>query len=456
MRYWDAVFGFLVAMAVAALLTPLAKRLARLVGAVDAPRERGLATRETPLLGGLAILAGFLLAAAIWMPTTIHLKPVPGGGPHSGGTVHLWGVVAGACVIAIVGALDDIFDLNPILKLLGQIAAAVVVVEAGAVVTDVTLPFIGSLTFPNAGGALTVIWLVGLMNVVNFSDGVDGLAAGLCTIDGIAFAVIAFDLQGKGSAAGVLAAITAGAALGFLFHNFYPASIFMGDSGSNLLGYLLGTASVLGSLKTNVLVALVIPLFILAVPFLDTGFVVAKRLKYRRKPWAADANHFHHRMARIGFSQRKTVAYLYGWTLMLAGVAIALRFVPYHHHHPSYYRLGWSLVMGAIALVALAASIYLVYVLEILKFRHHRAGEMRSADPATTEHEIDESVEHDLETGEFERVRSSPGAEAESPSSGVVHDARRLDDSRARGPELDAGAPPEPRRSERAAGRRDG
>ena len=410
--------------------------------------RRGLATRDTPLLGGLAILAGFLLAAAIWMPETIHLQRVPGGGPHSGGTVHLWGVLAGACVIVLVGALDDIFDLHPILKLLGQIAAAVIVVEAGAVVTDVTLPFVGSLTFPNAGGALTVIWLVGLMNVVNFSDGVDGLAAGLCTIDGIAFAVIAFDLQGKGSAAGVLAAITAGAALGFLFHNFYPASIFMGDSGSNLLGYLLGTASVLGSLKTNVVVALVVPLFILAVPFLDTGFVIAKRLKYRRKPWAADANHFHHRMARIGFSQRKTVAYLYGWTLMLAGVAIALRFVPYSDHH-GHFSLGWSLVMGAIALIALAASIYLVYVLEILKFRHRRADEMRSFDPDTTEYQIDESVRRDIETGEFDRVRSSPGAEGEPERPTVVHDTRRLDDSRAGSPEVDGGerarASPKPR-----------
>src|SRR5207245_8388336 len=111
------------------------------------------------------------------------------------------------------------------------------------------------------------------------------------------------DLQGGTSAAAVLAAMTAGAALGFLFYNFHPASIFMGDSGSNLLGYLLGVAAVVGSLKTNVVVALVIPLFILAVPFLDTGFVVAKRLKYRRKPWSADANHFHDRMARIGCSQ---------------------------------------------------------------------------------------------------------------------------------------------------------
>ena len=157
--------------------------------------------------------------------------------------------------------------------------------EGGAVVTDVTIPFIGTLQLPNTGGVLTVIWLVGLMNVVNFSDGVDGLAAGLCTIDGIAFAIIAFDLHVPGAA--VLAALTAGASLGFLFHNFYPASSLMGDCGANLLGYLLGVVAVVGSVKTGAVVTLVVPLIVLAVPFLDTGFVVAKRLKYRRKPWSA-------------------------------------------------------------------------------------------------------------------------------------------------------------------------
>ena len=174
------------------------------------------------------------------------------------------------------------------------------------------------------------------MNIVNFSDGVDGLAAGVCTIDGAAFAVIAFNVQGGTSEAAVLAAITAGASLGFLFHNLYPAKIFMGDTGSNLLGYLLGVAAVIGSIKTDAVVALAVPLLVLAVPFMDTGFVVAKRLKYRRKPWHADDEHFHHRMARIGFSQRKTVAYLYAWTLMLAGVALALRFVPYKNHEPHH------------------------------------------------------------------------------------------------------------------------
>lgn len=401
MRYWDALFAFLVAMAVATLVTPLAARLARRVGAVARPSERGLAQRDTPALGGLAILAGVLVAALLWLPTTILLRHTLGTAPGSGGTVHTWTILAGACLITLVGAIDDVHPLKPQWKLLGQIAAAVIAVEGGAIVTDVTIPFIGTLQLPNTGGVLTVIWLVGIMNIVNLSDGVDGLAAGLCTIDGLAFAIIAFDLHISG--AGVLAALTAGAALGFLFHNFPPASSFMGDSGANLLGYLLGVVAVIGSVKTGAVVALIVPLIVLAVPFLDTGFVVAKRLKYRRKPWSADANHFHHRMARMGFSQRRTVAYLYGWTLMLAGVAVASRFVPYSNHRGTYH-LGWALVMAAIVLVALAASVYLIYVLEILKFKNRRTRELRTADPDTTEHEIDERVRREVETGEFERV----------------------------------------------------
>ncbi len=404
MPYWDAVLSFVVALAIAAVLTPVAARIARRVGAVDLPRERGLAERETPLLGGLAILAGVLVAAAIWLPAEIKLHHTVGGRPGSGGTVYTWGVLAGAAMIALVGAVDDAWDLRPQWKLLGQIAAAVVAVEAGAVVTDVTLPFVGALQFPNTGGVLTIIWLVGLMNVVNFSDGVDGLAAGVCAIDGIAFAVIAFDLNVPSAA--ILAALTAGASLGFLFHNFYPASVFMGDAGANLLGYLLGVAAVVGSLKTQAVVALVVPLFILAVPFLDTSFVIAKRLKYRRKPWSADANHFHHRLARIGFSQRKTVGFMYIWTLLLAGLAVALRFVPYHDHQPPYhYHLGWEIVMGVLVLIVLAASVYLIYVLEILKFKGLRGRELRTVDPGASEHEIEATVERDLETGDFERVR---------------------------------------------------
>jgi UDP-GlcNAc:undecaprenyl-phosphate GlcNAc-1-phosphate transferase len=404
MHYPDAAFAFLTAMAVALALTPFTARLARRIGAIDFPRARGLSQSATPRLGGLAIFVGALVSGLIWLPDTITLPHVLHAKPGTtGGTVHVWGVLLGAGVITLVGAIDDWRELRPWVKLLGQTAAAVIAVEAGVIVTNVTIPFVGQLQFTNNGGVLSAIWLVGLMNIVNLSDGIDGLASGLCTIDGIAFAVIVFALPGAPYQAAYLAALTAGAAAGFLVFNFPPAKVFMGDSGANLLGYLLGVVAVVGSLKTPSVVALAVPLLILAVPFLDTGFVVAKRLKYRRKPWLADANHFHHRMARIGFSARKTVVYLYTWTLMLAGVALALRFVPYSEHN-GHFRAGWSLVMGVILLLALAASVYLVYVLEILKFRGLRSIQIRRLDPDMSEDEIDETVERDIETGEFERV----------------------------------------------------
>src|ERR1700743_3242468 len=195
MRYWDAVFSFLVATAVAAAATPLAARLARRLGAGGQAKERGLLQSSPPMLGGLAILAAVLVAGWIWLPPKIFLPHVLHGPAGSGGVVHIWAVIAGACLITLVGAIDDIWDLPPVLKLLGQIAAAVIAVEGGAVVTSVTLPFLHTLTFPNAGGLLTVIWLVALMNVVNFSDGVDGLAAGVTAIDGIAVTLIAVQLH---------------------------------------------------------------------------------------------------------------------------------------------------------------------------------------------------------------------------------------------------------------------
>ena len=245
------------------------------------------------------------------------------------------------------------------------------------------------------------------MNVVNFTDGVDGLAAGVCTIAAATFAIIALSLDRDD--AGVLAALTAGAALGFLFHNFHPASIFMGDAGSNLLGLLLACVAIQGVLKTAAVVALFFPLVILAVPALDATFVVAKRIKYRKPVYSADRWHFHHRFANIGFSQRRTVLYLYGWTLSLAALALAMRFVPYSDDD-GHLNVGWSLVIIAFGLVALAASIYLVRVLEILKFRRFRERQIRRAVetgemPALSETEIEAEIEREVETGEFEAVK---------------------------------------------------
>jgi UDP-GlcNAc:undecaprenyl-phosphate/decaprenyl-phosphate GlcNAc-1-phosphate transferase len=384
-----AAYAFAVAFAVATLLTPLTARFARRVGAVDQPKTRGLGRGSTPLLGGLAIFAGALVAGLLFIETTSRTHD------------RFVGILLGAILITLVGAVDDRFDLHPAVKLLGQIAAAVIPVVYGVEATNITLPFVGPIDFGSMGGPITVVGLVAMMNVVNFSDGVDGLAAGVCAIAAVAFTIIAFDLD-KNYAA-ILAACTAGAAAGFLVHNFPPASIYMGDCGANLLGFLLGCVAVEGAVKTQAVLALVIPLVVLAVPFLDTTFVVLKRMKYRRKVYVADANHFHHRFSRIGFSERRTLVYLYAWTLLLGGFAVGLRFIPYSDNHGNL-NTGWVLVVAAFALVVVAASIYLVYVLEILKLRRLSAIRIRRLRPDAHETEVDEDVHRQMETGEFEAL----------------------------------------------------
>jgi UDP-GlcNAc:undecaprenyl-phosphate/decaprenyl-phosphate GlcNAc-1-phosphate transferase len=402
----DALWAFLVAAGVALAATPLARRLAERIGAIDQPGDRSLHERPTPRLGGLAILAGVLVGGLLFMP----------GGDETRG------ILAGALAISVVGAVDDaivrrprgggapVRGLPPSTKLAGQIVAAAIPVTAGVAVSTVTIPFIGHVDFGAAGGPLTVLGIVAVMNVVNFTDGVDGLAAGVCTIAAGTFAAIALSLDRVD--AGILAAVTAGAAIGFLHHNFprpgAAASVFMGDAGSNLLGLLLATIAVQGVLKTAAVVALVFPLVILAVPILDAAFVVAKRMKYRRPVYTADRWHFHHRFANIGFSPRRTVLYLYGWTLALAALALALRFVPYSDDHGNF-NAGWTAVMAAFALVAVAASVYLVYVLEILKFTRFRSRQLRRealehGDPPPSDAELEERIEREVETGEFEAV----------------------------------------------------
>ncbi len=392
----DALLACAAAFGVAALTTPLAAVLASRVGAVDQPRARGLSERPTPLLGGLAMLAAVLLAGLIWLPWDSETRAI----------------LIAAVVISLVGAIDDAVELPAFVKLLGQTAAAIIPVSAGVKVNNITLPFAGAVDFGWVGVPLTVIGLVALMNVVNFSDGIDGLAAGVCAIGAVAFSVIAFDLDR--AAAGVLAAIVAGAAAGFLVHNFPPAKVFMGDSGANLLGLLLGCVAVQGTLKTNAVVAVVLPLLILAAPLLDTGFVVAKRLRYGRPVHVADQNHFHHRLARVGMSPRRTVAYLYGWTFSLATLAVAIRFVPYTDDL-GQFRPGWTLVLILLGVVALAASIQVVAVLEIMGFRKLRARQMRDASPGSSDSDIDAEVSREIQTGEWDAVRPGQSDELGAP-----------------------------------------
>ena len=413
----DAVLAFFVAGAITHLLVPLTARLAVRIGAIDYPGVRSLHAVPTPKLGGLGILVGALTAGLIWLPWDAESRAILGG----------------AVIIALVGVVDDIFELPAAPKLLGQAAAVAIPVAAGVTVENFTFPFLGRLapeavhllTLPGGGAidlgdVVTVAGIVAVINVINLIDGVDGLAAGVCAISAVTLAIIALSLERN--AAGVLAALTAGASLGFLRHGFPPARTFMGDTGSNLLGYLLGVVAVQGAVKTNAVVALFLPLIILAVPILDTGFVVAKRLKYRRPIYKADRWHFHHRMADIGFSQRRTLVYLYGWTVVMAALALALRFVPYSDNHGHFDAL-WTGVMAFCGLLAIAASFYLVSVLEILKLRQARLRQLVSlrravGRPAPVAQEVDRGVAEELEsgtfpavdpeTGEFERVEATP------------------------------------------------
>jgi UDP-GlcNAc:undecaprenyl-phosphate/decaprenyl-phosphate GlcNAc-1-phosphate transferase len=398
MDEWDALWAFLVAAAIAFVATPVTARLARRFGVVHYPRERDLHDHPVPRLGGLAILVAAVIPALIFLP----------GGQQTRG------IVGGAIAVAFVGAVDDIRPngLHPLVKLLGQLAAAAIPVWAGVRVDHLTLPFVDPVQLGNWGYPLTLLGMVAVMNIVNFTDGADGLAAGVCTIAAGTFALIALSLDRTG--AGILAALTAGAAIGFLWHNFHPASIFMGDAGSNLLGLLLACVAIQGLLKTAAVVALFFPLLVLAVPGLDATFVVAKRIKYGRPVYAADRWHFHHRFANIGFSQRRTVLYLYGWTLSLAALALAMRFVPYSDDNGSLHP-GWALVIAAFAAIAVAASVYLVLVLEILKFKRFRERELQrqvetGEIAALSSDEIDRSIEREVETGEFQAVRPSDGA----------------------------------------------
>jgi UDP-GlcNAc:undecaprenyl-phosphate/decaprenyl-phosphate GlcNAc-1-phosphate transferase len=379
------VYGAGLALLIVVLLTPAVGGMARMLGVVDQAR------RPIPRLGGLALFLGIFVPALAFLDLNREMR----------------GLLLGMAVATTVGAIDDFRGLRWWEKLTGQVIAAAIPTGFGIWIHRFTFPVLGVHQLPDwLGVPLTVAGIVAVMNMVNFIDGVDGLAAGVCTIAGITFAVIALSLDRN--AAGVLAMLTAGAALGYLRHGFHPASIFLGDSGSNLLGYMLASVAVQGALKTNAVIALVFPLVILAVPILDSSFVVAKRIKHGKPVHVADRWHFHHRFANIGFSQRRTVVYLYGWTIALAALALALRFVPYSDNH-GHFDVGWTLALVGFAIPALVASVYLVLVLEILKLKRFRQFQLRRArmlegEPPPEEAEVDAGVAHELETGEFEIV----------------------------------------------------
>jgi UDP-GlcNAc:undecaprenyl-phosphate/decaprenyl-phosphate GlcNAc-1-phosphate transferase len=350
----EVVWGFLLALGVVLVLTPGVGRFARIFGVVDQPGEtRRVHTVPVPRLGGIALLLGIFVPALAFLTLEGAYR----------------GILLGAAIATTVGAIDDFRGLPWWGKLAGQVAAGSVAVGFGVTVDRFTFPGFGSQELPEwAAGAATIVWVVAIMNMVNFLDGMDGLAAGVCAIAGSTFAVIGLSLGAPDAA--LLSAIVAGACFGFLHHNFYPARIFMGDSGALLLGFLLATVSIQGLVKTAALATLVLPLLVLAIPIIDTSFVFAKRLKYRQPLYEADRTHLHHRFMNIGFSQKRAVVYMYAWCGILAAAALATRFLPPRPH--GHWDLSNALVAGGMALLAVAASVYIAYQLEIIKLANPR------------------------------------------------------------------------------------
>src|SRR2546423_3917965 len=310
---FQVLYGAALALAIVVLLTPAVGGMARLLGVVDEPDGRRVNRRAVPRLGGLAVFLGIVVAALAFLDL--------------GGETR--GLLLGAAVATTVGAIDDFRGLRWWEKLGGQVIAASIPAGFGIWVHRFTFPIVGIHQLPEwVGISLSVLWIVGIMNMVNFLDGLDGLAAGVCAISAGTFSLIALSL-GKPQAA-IVTAIVFGATLGFLRHNFYPARIFMGDSGALLLGFMLAAISIQSLLKTAAIASLFFPLLVLAVPIIDTSFVVAKRMKHGQPVYVADQTHLHHRFLNIGFSQRRAVTYIYGWCATLAGAALATRFIRPH------------------------------------------------------------------------------------------------------------------------------
>jgi UDP-GlcNAc:undecaprenyl-phosphate/decaprenyl-phosphate GlcNAc-1-phosphate transferase len=348
-------WGFLTAAVLVLLLTPLVARIAPRIGGVDHGGDRPrVHTRPVPRIGGVAIVIGILTSAAVWGDLD---------GPYTG-------MLIGTGLVALVGLYDDIFGLRPSVKLVTVALVALIPVLGWDLrIEHVTLPFLGDHDIGWTSVPLTLLWVTFLANLVNLIDGMDSLAAGIVAIASGSFALLAVSF-GRADAA-VLAAIVCGATLGFLRHNYHPAKIFMGDSGALALGFLLALIAVEGVLKTAATIALAGPLLVMAVPILDTSFVVLKRLKYRRPPWSPDHNHFYHRFLRIGFSQRRTAAYLHLWAIMLSAYAILVRFAS--PRPQGEWDTGNVLLLSLLGVLVVAASVWMAYTLEILKARHLKA-----------------------------------------------------------------------------------
>jgi UDP-GlcNAc:undecaprenyl-phosphate GlcNAc-1-phosphate transferase len=301
------------------LLTPVARLLARRFNAVDVPEDRKVHEKPTPTLGGVAIYASMMIGIGVYLVISHH--------PLSS---DLLGIILGATIILIFGAIDDVRTLGPLVKLFGQIMAAGVLVIMGVQIQNLHIPGAGVVPLsPELSVIISLLWVVAFINIINLIDGLDGLAAGItCIAAGSMFYYATqTGVGGTYVDAALISIVLAGATFGFLRYNFNPASIFMGDSGSMLLGFLLGAITIQGVLKSIAAAALLIPLLALAIPILDTGMAIVRRA-FRGQPIThADKEHIHHRLLNLGHSQRQAVLLLYFWTALLCGSSLAVKFM---------------------------------------------------------------------------------------------------------------------------------
>ncbi|MGE5632604.1 MAG: MraY family glycosyltransferase [Caulobacteraceae bacterium] len=320
-----AFIAFLIAVLVAYIATPLVMRLAKLVGAIDVPKDdRRVHKVPTPLLGGLAIFLGFMAGLLYYTDINLNMLEV-----HTGaGIIKMLGVLTGAGIIVVMGFFDDINPLPAKFKFIVQIVAASVAVYSGIRINSVTNPlyFIlkGSeyIKFGIWSYPLTIFWIVGVTNAINLVDGLDGLAAGISTISAVTLLIAAVS-NGQIFAA-MLAAILAGATIGFLPYNFNPAKIFMGDTGALFLGYMLSVISVMGVLKGAAALSILVPIFAIGLPIFDTLFAMIRRALSGKSMMEADKGHLHHKLLDAGMSQKQAVLTLYSISAVLGFSAVAL------------------------------------------------------------------------------------------------------------------------------------
>jgi UDP-GlcNAc:undecaprenyl-phosphate GlcNAc-1-phosphate transferase len=320
---------FVTALVTAMVMTPIASKIAWKVDAVDYPSKRRINRDPVPRMGGIAVFSGIaamLLMRYIgqrYLGWNIVFTP----SPHLRNVDYtLLGVAF--FIVFVTGIIDDVHSLSPKKKLLGQVLAASVAVASGLVIGDVVNPFagyglfhVGWLTYP-----VTIIYLVAYVNIFNLIDGLDGLASGIAFIASLSLFVLSL-LRGQSDAAS-LAIATAGSTLGFLRYNFHPASIFLGDSGSLLLGFSLATVSLLSVTRISSLTTILVPLVVAGIPIIDTLSAIIRRSRAHVSVGQADRGHIHHRLLDEGFDQRQTVLVIYAWTALLAIGAIILTQLP--------------------------------------------------------------------------------------------------------------------------------